>query len=56
MARVEEMFHKMMKRFGSSDEHIKSLRVISRVLGKKSVHMQYRLIILSYKWLYYLRQ
>ena len=41
MVRVEDMLHKMMKRFDASDEHIKELRVIYLVLGKKLIHMQF---------------
>ena len=35
MARVEDMLHKMMKRFDASDEHIKELRGDLTSIGKK---------------------
>ena len=36
MARVEDMLHKMMRRFDASDEHIKELRGDLVSIGKKS--------------------
>ena len=36
MARVEDMLHKMMRRFDVSDEHIKELRGELASIGKKS--------------------
>ena len=35
MARVEDMLHKMMKRFDASDEHIKELRCDLASIGQK---------------------
>ena len=35
MARVEDMLHKMMRRFDASDEHIKELRSDLAGIGKK---------------------
>ena len=35
MARVEDMFHKMMRRFYASDEHIKELRCDLAGIGQK---------------------
>ena len=35
MARVEDMLHKMMRRFDASDEHIKELRCDLEGIGKK---------------------
>ena len=35
MARVEDMLHKMMRRFDASDEHIKELRCDLAGIGKK---------------------
>ena len=35
MARVEDMLHKMMRRFGASDEHIKKLRCDLASIGQK---------------------
>ena len=35
MARVEDMLHKMMRRFDASDEHIKELRCDLASIGKK---------------------
>ena len=35
MARVEDMLHKMMRRFDTSDEHIKELRCDLTSIGKK---------------------
>ena len=35
MARVEDMLHKMMRRFDTSDEHIKELRCELTSIGKK---------------------
>ena len=35
MARVEDMFHKMMRRFDTSDEHIKELRCDLASIGQK---------------------
>ena len=49
MTRFEDMLHKMMRRFDSNDEHIKELRSDLAVLGRKSIHMQYRLSLLSCK-------
>ena len=43
MAQVEDMFHKMMRRFDASEEHIKELRSDLAGIGRKSIHMQYRL-------------
>ena len=37
MARVEDMLHKMMRRFDASDEHIKELRCDLEGIGKKLV-------------------
>ena len=35
MARVEDMLHKMMRRFDASDEHIKDLRCDLASIGQK---------------------
>ena len=35
MARVEDMLHKMMRRFDASDEHIKELRSGLAGIGQK---------------------
>ena len=35
MARVEDMFHKIMRRFDASDEHIKELRCDLASIGQK---------------------
>ena len=35
MARVEDMLHKMMRRFDISDEHIKELRCDLASIGQK---------------------
>ena len=35
MARVEDMLHKMMRRFNASDEHIKELRSDLAGIGQK---------------------
>ena len=35
MARVEDMLHKMMRRFDASDEHIKELRCDLTSIGQK---------------------
>ena len=35
MARVEDMLHKMMRRFDTSDEHIKELRCDLASIGQK---------------------
>ena len=35
MARVEDMFHKMMRRFNASDEHTKELMSDLAGIGKK---------------------
>ena len=35
MTRVEDMFHKMMRRFDASDENIKELRSDVAGIGKK---------------------
>ena len=35
MARVEDMLHKMMRRFDTSDEHIKDLRCDLSSIGQK---------------------
>ena len=35
MARVEDMLHKMIRRFDASDEHIKDLRCDLAGIGKK---------------------
>ena len=35
MAQVEDMLHKMMKRFNASDEHIKELRSDLAGIGQK---------------------
>ena len=35
MARVEDMLHKMMRRFDASDEHIKELRSDLAGIGQK---------------------
>ena len=35
MARVEDMLHKMMRRFDASDEHIKELRSDLASIGQK---------------------
>ena len=35
MARVEDMLHKMMRRFNASDEHIKELRCDLASIGQK---------------------
>ena len=35
MVRVEDMFHKMMRRFYASDEHIKELRCDLAGIGQK---------------------
>ena len=35
MARVEDMMHKMMRRFDASDEHIKELRSDLASIGQK---------------------
>ena len=35
MARVEDMLHKMMRRFDASDEHIKELRSYLAGIGQK---------------------
>ena len=50
MARVEDMLHKMMRRFDANDEDIKELRSELGVLGIKSIHMQYRSSRSSLKW------
>ena len=55
MARVEDMLHKMMRRFNTIDEHSKELRSDLAGIGRKSIHMQYRLSTLSCKWPNYLR-
>ena len=54
MAQVEDMLHKMMRRFDSSNEHIKELRCDIASTGQKSIHMQYRLSRSSCKWPNYL--
>ena len=41
MARVEDMLHKMMRRFDASDEHIKALRSDVAGIGKIFKHLQY---------------
>ena len=41
MARVEDMLHKMMRRFNASDEHIKELRGDLAIILKKLIHMQF---------------
>ena len=56
MARVEDMLHKMMRRFDTSDEHIKELRCDLASIGKKLIHMQFRLNRSNCKWPNYLRQ
>ena len=56
MALVEDMLHKMMRRFDTSDEHLKELRCDLGVLGKKLIHMQFRLNRLNCKWPNYLQQ
>ena len=56
MARVEDMLHKMMRRFDVNDEYIKELGSDLAVSGRKSIHMQYRLNRSSSKWPNYLRQ
>ena len=43
MARVKDMFHKMMRKFDANDEYIKELTNDLAVLGRKSMHMQYQL-------------
>ena len=43
MAQVEDMLQKMMRRFNASDKNIKELRGDLEVLGKKLIHMQFRL-------------
>ena len=55
MARVEDMLHKIMRRFDGSDELNKELRNDLARIGNKSIHMQYRLSNLSYNWPNYLR-
>ena len=35
MARVEDMLHKMMRRFNTNDEHIKELRCDLASIGQK---------------------
>ena len=35
MARVEDMLHKMMRRFDASDEHIQELRGDLAIIGQK---------------------
>ena len=54
MARVEDMLHKMMRRFDVSDGHIKELMCDLAGIGKKSIHMQYQLSKSSCKWPNYL--
>ena len=55
MSRVEDMLHKMMRRFDAIDEHNKELRNDLAGIGKKLIHMQYRLSNLSYNWPNYLQ-
>ena len=55
MSRVEDMLHKMMRRFDASDEHNKELRNDLAIIGKKLIHMQYRLSNLIYNWPNYLQ-
>ena len=55
MALVEDMLHKMMRRFDSSDEHNKDLRNSLAGIGKKSIPIQYQLSNLTYNWPNYLR-
>lgn len=55
MARVEDMLHKMIRRFDDNNEHIKGLRRDLVGIEQKSIHFQYRLTKLSCKWPNYLR-
>ena len=55
MARVEDMLHKMMRRFDASDEHIKELRGDLASIGKKLIPMQFKLNKSNCKWPNYLR-
>ena len=41
MAGVEDMLHKMMRRFDASDEHIKELMSDLVGIGQKAIHMLY---------------
>ena len=41
IARVEDMLHKMIRRFDASDENIKELRSDLAGICQKSIHMQY---------------
>ena len=54
MVRVEDMLHKVMRRFDASDEHIKELRCDLASIGKKVDTQQYRLSRSSCKWPNYL--
>ena len=56
MARVEDMLHKLMRRFNAYDEHIKELRSDLEGIGQKPIHMKYQLSRSSCKWPNYLRQ
>ena len=56
MERVEDMLHKMMRRFDASDEHIKELRSGLAGIGKKVGTHAILLRRLSCKWPNYLRQ
>ena len=55
MARVEDMLHRMMRRFDANNEHNKNLRNDLVGIGQKVDHMQYRLSNLSYNWPNYLQ-
>ena len=54
MARVEDMLHKMMRRFDASDEHIKELRCDLASIGQKFDTHAYQFSKSSCKWPNYL--
>ena len=56
MARVEDMLHKMMRRFDASDENIKKLRGVLPSIGQKVHTHAIRLNRSNCKWPNYLRQ
>ena len=55
MAQVEDMLHKMMRKFDASDEQNKELRNDLAGIGQKVIPMQYQLSNLSYNWPNYLQ-
>ena len=55
MARVEDMLHKMMRRFDTSYEHIKKLRSDLAGIGQNVDTHAISLSRLSGKWTNYLR-